>query len=74
MSKPTPTIHGAWRVRNGQLVDESVVLAAVIEQTPEAPLIASADVRQGGPGLAVPPADAPNPPRHRGRNKTPSKE
>ena len=74
MSKPTPTTHGAWRVRNGRLVDEAAPPAIEIEQTPDAPLIAHTDEREGGLGQPVPPADAPNPPRPRGRNKTPSKE
>lgn len=40
MSNPTPTRHGAWRVIDGVLIDES--------QSPQ---------REGGPGIAVPPAD-----------------
>lgn len=64
MNHPTPTTHGAWRVINGQLVDEST----------RAPLIASTDVREGGPGIPVPAADAPNPPVATGRKKSQSKE
>lgn len=44
MSKPTPTTHGAWRVIDGQLVNE-------------------ADRPQTGPGIPVPPVDAPNTPQ-----------
>ena len=78
MSKPTPTRHGKWRMIDGQLVDESTLtgtqgqivdLAQVAE-----PLIASTDVREGGPGIPVPPADAPNPSPATRRSKPKSKE
>lgn len=49
MSKPTPTTHGAWRVINGQLVDENerppvVVSVHLVGSTPLAkqPLMLSA--------------------------------
>lgn len=64
MSKKTPTAHGAWRMIKGQLVDESVTGTAgvAIPVEPVAtPLVAHTDVRIGGPGIAVPPADKPNP-------------
>lgn len=69
MSKPTPTTHGAWRVIDGQLVNESEA-GTPVEQVAE-PVWASTDVRIGGPGIAVPDADKPNPPAAAGRkNKT----
>lgn len=69
MSKHTPTTHGAWRVIDGQLVNESGADMPV-EQVAE-PVVASTDVRIGGPGIAVPDADKPNPPATPGRkNKT----
>ncbi len=52
MSKPTPTTHGAWRVIDGQLVNEAAGL----------PPAASVE-RLGGPGIPVPPVDAPNTPQ-----------
>lgn len=71
MSKPTPTIHGAWRVIDGQLVNESG--AAPVEQVADA-AVSSTDVRIGGPGIAVPDADKPTPPAAPGRKtKTPPK-
>lgn len=30
MSKPTPTAHGAWRVIDGQLVDEAIAGDVVV--------------------------------------------
>lgn len=69
MSKHTPTTHGAWRVINGQLVNESEA-GTPVEQVAE-PVWASTDERIGGPGIAVPDADKPNPPATPGRkNKT----
>lgn len=69
MSKHTPTTHGAWRVIDGQLVNESGADMPV-EQVAEL-VVASTDVRIGGPGIAVPDADKPNPPATPGRkNKT----
>lgn len=71
MSKPTPTTHGAWRVIDGQLVNESG--AAPVEQVADA-AVSSTDVRVGGPGIAVPDADKPTPPAAPGRKtKTPPK-
>lgn len=69
MKKPTPTTHGAWRVIDGQLVNESEA-GTPVEQVAE-PVMASTDERVGGPGIAVPDADKPNPPAPPGRkNKT----
>lgn len=69
MNKPTPTTHGAWRVIDDQLVNESGADVPV-EQVAE-PVMASTDMRIGGPGIAVPDADKPNPPAAPGRkNKT----
>lgn len=69
MSKPTPTTHGTWRVIDGQLVNESEA-GTPVEQVAE-PVVASTDMRIGGPGIAVPDADKPNPPATPGRkNKT----
>lgn len=65
MSKHTPTTHGAWRVIDGQLVNESGAGTAV-EQVAE-PVLASTDERIGGPGIEVPDADKPNPPAATGR-------
>ncbi|MEA9886118.1 hypothetical protein VDG05_17580 [Xanthomonas campestris pv. raphani] len=59
MNKPTPTSGGAWRVVDGQLIDESTE-APQIAQVVE-PIYAHTDIRLGGPGLSVPDADAPNP-------------
>lgn len=61
-SKPTPITGGAWRVVNGQLIDESQVQSAPIEQVAE-PVWASPDERAGGPDIPVPPIDAPASPR-----------
>lgn len=72
MKKPTPTTHGAWRMIDGQLVNESEAGTPTIpvEQVAE-PVMASTDMRIGGPGIAVPDADKPNPPAAAGRkNKT----
>lgn len=52
MNKPTPTRHGDWHVIDGVLTD----LGAA-----PAPVIASSDMRQGGPGIPVPPIDQPEP-------------
>ena len=78
MSKPTPTHHAAWRVINGQLVDESAELvsntgapAPAIEHDPD-PLAVTPPERVGGPGIPVLPIDATTQPPKRGRN-TPSK-
>lgn len=69
MSKPTPTTHGAWRVINGQLVNEAES-GTPIERVAE-PMVAPTDERIGGPGIEVPDADKPNPPTTPGRkNKT----
>lgn len=65
MSKHTPTTHGAWRMIDGQLVNESGACTPV-EQVAE-PVMASTDMRIGGPGIAVPDADKPNPPAAPGR-------
>ncbi|CAD7380785.1 hypothetical protein ABFU56_02935 [Xanthomonas campestris pv. campestris] len=59
MNKPTPTSGGAWRVVDGQLIDESTE-APQITQVVE-PIYAHTDIRLGGPGLPVPDADAPTP-------------
>lgn len=59
MNKPTPTSGGAWRVVDGQLIDESTE-APQITQVVE-PICAHTDIRLGGPGLPVPDADAPTP-------------
>lgn len=78
MTKPTPTTHGAWRVINGQLVDESAELvsntgvpAPAIEHCPD-PVAVALPERVGGPGIAVAPIDAPTLPPKGGR-KNPSK-
>ena len=47
---PTPNHGGSYRVIDGQLVAASDVL------------VADPVLRQGGPGIPVPDADAPNPP------------
>ena len=79
MSHPTPTTHGDWHVIDGQLVDLSASLSGTgtdlvpLESTGE-PLIASTEEREGDPGIAVPPADAPHPSAANGRRKTQSKE
>lgn len=52
MNKPTPTAHGTWRVIDGQLVNEA-----------STPLAAAPIERLGGPGIPVPPVDAPNTPQ-----------
>lgn len=65
MNKPTPTAHGAWRVIDGRLVNESEA-GTTIEQVAE-PVVASADERIGGPGIEVPDATQPNPPAVSGR-------
>lgn len=65
MNKPTPTAHGAWRVINGQLVDESIA-GTPVEQVSE-PVVASTDVRNDGPVIAAPDADNPNSPATPGR-------
>ena len=59
MSKPTPTTHGSWRVIDGKLVNEAGI---PVEQVVR-PVVASADERIGGPGIPVPPVDAPNTPQ-----------
>ncbi|WP_295937040.1 hypothetical protein [uncultured Xanthomonas sp.] len=70
--KHTPTHGGAWRVVNGELIDESVQSAELIEQR-AARVYAHTDLRTGGPDEAVPPIEEPNPPASAGR-KTKSKE
>lgn len=50
MNQPTPTRHGNWIIRDGELVD--------LDQQP---LVAHTDARIGGPGIPVPLADQPNP-------------
>lgn len=68
MTKPTPTHGGAWRVVNGALIDESVA-GIPIEQVPT-PVYASPEVRTGGPGLPVPPADQPTRAARRRKHKS----
>lgn len=56
---PTPTSHGAWRVIDGQLVNEDSAQTNIVRR--DTPLIASTDTRIGGPGIPVPPADESEP-------------
>lgn len=47
MSKPTPTSHGAWRVINGRLVDESAPVE--IRDRPPARINVHRTPPKGGP-------------------------
>jgi len=64
MNKPTPTRGGAWRVVDGELIDESA------EQL-STPIYAHTELRTGGPGLPVPPIDEASPPASAGRKTKP---
>lgn len=47
MSKPTPTSHGAWRVINGRLVDESAPVE--IRDRPASRVNVTRNPPKGGP-------------------------
>lgn len=79
MNKPTPTRHGAWRVIDGQLVDESTVTgngpvdAPEIEQIPpgEPAPVLELEQRTAEPGESLPPIDT-APAKSHSRRKAPS--
>lgn len=70
MNKPTPTRGGAWRVVDGELIDESAPSADATEQV-AIPIYAHTELRTGSPDLPVPPIDEASPPASAGRKTKP---